>query len=229
MAESQETSRGSPKAPPLLAKQPWINMKTPKVGTSFMYLLKPDTKYKADGSYSVTLVLDPTNAEHKAFMDKINGMSQEVFDRRIKNIKREREDYRLKKLFKVEYARLSEEDKAKGLDPQPTGKMTLKVSTSKPFALYGPKATDGQVSKETLKNIWSGSTCKVNILLKEHEDSSKKTLGFVVYFDKIQFIDILKGSGNNSGSNPFSDEEGTTQASPDATGDTPSEDFGSDL
>lgn len=199
----------------ITGKPQWFNMKTPKAPTSYMYLLKPDTKYKKDGEYSVTIVLDPEkNPEHKQFMDDLTKKTQEVFDRNVKKIKRGAEEFRLKPLFKAEY-----DDK-----DQKTGRFSIKFSTTRPYALFGPKASDGQIPKDSLKKIWSGSTCRISAQLKEHVDTSKKTIGFVMYFDKIQFIDILsapKDINGSSGGSSFDDEVSSTGlpsvSAPDST------------
>lgn len=181
-------------------KDAWFSCRTPKAPCTYLYLLKPDTKFKAEGKYSITILLDPKNSEHKAFLDLLNGKNDEVFTRRLAEIKRGREEFRKKPLFHIEYQ--------KGTDV-PTGMLSLKASTTKPFAIFGPKASEGQLPREFLKKVWSGSTCKIAISLKEHVDNSKKNIGYVVYFDKVQFIDIVSGTGGNPGP-AFDDEQGTT-------------------
>lgn len=53
---------------------------TPAGVASWPKLNEPDTKFNAEGTYGVKLLLDPNDAKHKAFLDKLDGMADEAFE-----------------------------------------------------------------------------------------------------------------------------------------------------
>jgi len=59
---------------------------TPKVEAKWIYLDAPNTKFSDEGGYEITLLFDPSNEEHKKFLDEIEVIEQELRNELTKSL-----------------------------------------------------------------------------------------------------------------------------------------------
>lgn len=60
---------------------------TPVVKCEWAQINKPNYKFDPAGVYSIDLIFDTKNAEHKAFLEKIESMVEEVYQNALKDAK----------------------------------------------------------------------------------------------------------------------------------------------
>lgn len=181
-------------------KAVYIKKMTPKAEMKYPFLGEKQSEYQGKPQgWGCTFILDPkNNPEHAKFKDEMDKLTKDLFDREIQNIKRERDEYRIKPWCKKEYDKENNE----------TGRFLFKISTKGSFSVFDAKAV--KLTPQQASGIWGGSTGRASLSMKEDVYSAKKTIGFVMYFDKVQVIDI-KGKGSmtaDDGSCPFGAVEG---------------------
>lgn len=199
-------------------KTEWLNLMTPKVTMLFMNFVSPDAKYK---KYGATPLLDPNILEHKAFIDHVNKLNSDLFDREIVKITKDRDDYRVKKTFKDDY------QKDKEGTETPTGFLRFKLTSNERKPVRDASGKN-PVPDAQLVKMWSGTKGKLKISAKPYIDADKQRIGYVFYLQAVQIIEPKWGTareefdaeeGWNSEEAGFNDEQGTAPS--DAATGTP--------
>lgn len=206
------------------AKIEWLTLLTPKVTMIFMNFVAPDKKYK---KYGVTPLLDPNDPACKAFIDQVNKLNSDLFDKMIPTITKDRDDYRVKKSFKDDY------QKDAAGNETPTGLVRFKLTSNakKPVLDASGKKV---IPDAMLVKMWSGTKGKLKIAAKPYVDTDKQRIGYVFYLSAAQIIEPKWGTSNEG----FAAEEGYTadeadgfgeetpgDAAPDSTDGKPKGDF----
>lgn len=174
--------------------------KTPEGVMSYIYLVKPD-QYKApDGTlgapkFSVTLALDTKNPEHAAYLKAFNDLNDSVGQELLKGIVKDKKAYRIKDICK-------EECDAEG---NPTGVYFLKATTNADDLKGNRKvisvvdSNKATIPSATVSRAFGGTKGRLILGLKKSTDSNRKTVGLVVYLEKVQITELVEGTGSPLG------------------------------
>lgn len=177
-------------------------LKTPAGTAIWPKLTKPDTKFNADGEYSVKLAIPSEEAQDLiAQLDKVYAESQEIAKERNpgKKIKAANKPYTM------------EEDDT-GAE---TGNVLLSFKckaklTSKDGSTYpnAPKLFDS-ANKEFPKgeDIWGGSTLRIAFNPVPYY-TAMVGAGVSLRLKAVQVINLVSGGGGNGASYGFGEEDG---------------------
>lgn len=154
---------------------------SPKGSAGYPKLLKPDTKFKAEGEYSTSLTMDKKTA--KPLMDQI----EEAYT----------EEFGAKALPKANFPYKEDEE----------GNIIFKFKSKQKPKLYDSKGMPIKFVAENL-NIGSGSTMKVSGAISCRAVSGKNYA--TLYMNAVQIIDLVEYSGSPFGAEEggFTAEEG---------------------
>jgi hypothetical protein len=189
-------------------------MVSPKVKLSWAYLTKVDEKFK---KYSVTGELDPSDPEHKAFLDKLEAETKEAMGKLLAAVEEPARREYIKKTYK-----LTSPVATQLVDYKPTGRYTIKpkAKAEKPPGVC--TTVDGQVVA-TSRIVWTGSEGKIKMLLNPYICDAQKTYGLSLLLEAVQvtrFADAPSGVGGKfSGFDP--DENTGTSCGEDSEGPPP--------
>ena len=142
---------------------------SPKGSAGYPKLLKPDTKFKAEGEYSTTLTMDKKTA--KPLMDQI----EEAYT----------EEFGAKALPKANFPYKEDEE----------GNITFKFKSKQKPKLFDSKGSPIKVVDDL--NIGSGSTMKVSGAISCRAVSGKNYA--TLYMNAVQIIDLVEYSGSPFG------------------------------
>ena len=144
---------------------------TPEADLKYIYLARPDDKFGTP-KYSVTVILEPEKDKaHKAYVNKLLKLNDEVAQEKIAEVKSGRKAYRVKDLLREE-----EDDEG-----EPTGRLLLKIQTQKvPIVIDSAK---NQIGPNILGTVGSGSRGIVKVSWKKGTNSTQKTAGLIAYMN----------------------------------------------
>ena len=142
---------------------------SPKGSAGYPKLLKPDTKFKAEGEYSTSLTMDKKTA--KPLMDQI----EEAYT----------EEFGAKALPKANFPYKEDEE----------GNITFKFKSKQKPKLFDSKGSPIKVVDDL--NIGSGSTMKVSGAISCRAVSGKNYA--TLYMNAVQIIDLVEYSGSPFG------------------------------
>jgi len=209
---------------------------TPKGIAVFPRLNDPDTKFVAEGQYSVRLRLSAEDAQ--PLIDRIDVLAQEMFDAEKARLmkgdgKAKAKAKTLKMADKAYKEAVDDEGNETGeyefnfkMKAQYTNKKTSKITKQKPklFDASG-KALPDSVS------VWGGSIIKVAAQYMPF--ATAIGVGVSLRMNAVQVIDLVTSGGGNAGSYGFGEEDGYTAPDADETptggsDETPDSDAGGD-
>ena len=142
---------------------------SPKGSAGYPKLLKPDTKFKAEGEYSTSLTMDKKTA--KPLMDQI----EEAYT----------EEFGAKALPKANFPYKEDEE----------GNITFKFKSKQKPKLFDSKGSPIKVVDDL--NIGSGSTMKISGAISCRAVSGKNYA--TLYMNAVQIIDLVEYSGSPFG------------------------------
>ena len=142
---------------------------SPKGSAGYPKLLKPDTKFKAEGEYSTSLTMDKKTA--KPLIDQI----EEAYT----------EEFGAKALPKANFPYKEDEE----------GNITFKFKSKQKPKLFDSKGSPIKVVDDL--NIGSGSTMKVSGAISCRAVSGKNYA--TLYMNAVQIIDLVEYSGSPFG------------------------------
>jgi len=193
-------------------KQKLPSFTTPKGVFKWPRLNEPDTKYKAEGLYSVKLILDEQSA--KALIAKL----QPHFDAAVAEAKekyaalpvktRKEKEFKTNKFFSPVYDEDTEEETG---DVEFNFKMTasgVSKKTNKPWK-RAPRIFDarGQVMTKA-PSIWGGTVGKVAFEVMPYFNNAQCEGGLSLRLDAVQIIELVSGGGKSASAYGFGEEEG---------------------
>ena len=161
----------------------------------YVWINKPDTKYNADGLYSVDQLLEGQAAEN--LKAKIRGAAEAALNEHIDEMKPgEAKKWSLYVPFQ------DEEDEDSG---EPTGrtvfnykqnaKITLRDGTKKDIKIEIRDAADKVIDKP----VFGGSEGRILFSMRPIVMVSTKQVGVRLDFAKVQVTKLQKGSGSSRG------------------------------
>lgn len=165
-----------------MAKASKTTYLTPIAEAMWPFIAKANTRWKEQGEYSVTLVLDPGNTDHKDFLALLKQHVTEAEQSHLR-----------KKANNMPWKRHTDED------GRETGKFTVTFKTG---GKYPPAAFDKLGNRyrrddpkdvEKLAKIGNGTTCRVAYKWAHYEAFGG---GIALYFQAIQLIDVVEYEGN---------------------------------
>lgn len=166
-------------------------VKTP-VGTAvFPHLNEPDTKFKEEGEYKVSLAL--SGDEASSLMASIDKMQDEA----LAAFKESSEGKGKKKVGKAKPPYREELDE----EDEPTGRTLFSFKSS-----YKPSIVDSKVkpiSPDT--KLWGGSEIRVNADVGGWHIPLQGGVGVTMYMKGVQ---VIKAVGGNSGASDFDEVDG---------------------
>lgn len=208
---------------------------TPKGVAKFAWLNKPDTKYKAEGEYHVTLAFDADVFETAPIKSKdpaLNGKSlKQLIEETTKAAVAEakKENPKVAKQIKAGNGYTMETDD----EGNETGRVLVNVKMK---ASFKDKKTQEEVNikpvvysadRQELKNpplIYGGSTLKALFTLSPYYVAGQKTAGCTLRLRGVQIIELAERSGGYE--DLLDDEEGYT--ADESMTDEPGTDEGND-
>lgn len=177
---------------------------SPKASCQWAKLVTPDTKFVADGEFSITLLLDPSNPEHEEFMADVDGLAQQYADEEILKDKK-------KKNWKLA-SKFSPQLDAEGDE---TGmmlcrfKQKAKITSSRTGKTYVtkkiPTIDAKRAALSTSVLVGNGSEVKVKFETRGYGSAKDKEFGVTLDLKAVQVINLLEGMNDLDG---FDEEEG---------------------
>ena len=189
----------------------YTNLTSPICPMAYIHLATPDEYQGVATGYCTTLILDPNDPEHSAFIDRVNDAAQQSFDRHIKAVPvgRQRQYTR--------YTPLKDDLDKDGL---PTGLLLLKVSTKKAFCIVN--AAKVPMEAADTEGYRRGTTGRVKLSLKEVVFAPRCQIGVIAYLNAVQIVEPCY-NGSSSSANDFDVVEvkgGAQRHAPAPKGDT---------
>lgn len=193
-------------------KQKRLRLITPKGVAVFPRLNEPDTKYVAEGVYTVRLRVDPEAPGVQDFIGKLEELRDEVYEQKAEELRERGKPGLIKKLTKREVYLVEEDDEG-----NETGFITfssrMKASgtskkTGKPWTRK-PDYFDAQ--KNTLKDppsIWGGSELRLAVEPFGYFHEKDKEAGVSLRLDAVQIIKLVTGGSRDADAYGFGEEDG---------------------
>jgi hypothetical protein len=166
-----------------------ISVISPKGELEWCKYVEPDTKYNADGEFSVNLLLDPEEAGAKEFISKLENLRDTALGQLKENLGAKGNQWSAQDITATHY------DK----DGNETGKVIVKCklkdiakrkAMGKPCKIQasGPNKED-LVAKKTL--VGNGSIGIVGCFAFAYEMASTKKVGVSLQWQKLRVFDLV--------------------------------------
>lgn len=199
------------------------NFTSPKGTFKWPRLNEPDTKYKAEGLFSVKLILD--EAEAKVLMAKLQPhFDQAVSDGREKYAAlpvktRKEKEFKINKYFSPVYDDETEEETGQ---IEFNFKMTASGVSKKTNKPWNRKPTIFDAKGVPMKNapsIWGGTIGKVAFEVMPYFNAAQVEAGLSLRLDAVQIIELVSGGGKSASAYGFGEEDGGYEHDNDAFAD----------
>ena len=198
-----------------------INVVSPKGQALWCKVAQPDRKYDAKGKFETSVVLDPTQPDVQAFVERLEALQNKAYDESKKTLKGKVADsLRKRAIFADEY-----------INDEPTGNIILKV------ALKGvdDRAANGKQAEIVVVDahkkpvspvplVGNGSTIRVVAFAYPYHMSMTNEIGLSLMWKKLQIIELKEFSAKSSDSD-FDDEEGFEASSAPVAPERADDDF----
>lgn len=186
----------------------FINMTSPKGTAKYPWVENPNTKFNADGVYSIDLILPLDEAEE--FMSTLDELNEKFFKKAAEGLK----PVQVKKMVKSSPYRMEEDDEG-----NETGNVIFSfkedaVITNKKKGTTRsgkPKLFDafGKEIKDEIK-LGSGSTVRVAFLARPKGENPLNSYGVKMLLRAVQVIDLVEWGGGSASSFGFGVEDSGT-------------------
>jgi hypothetical protein len=167
----------------------------------------PDTKFDADGVFSVKLKWAGDDDAANALIAKLTDLRDEAFRQYLS------ENPKVKKVAKtVDFFSAELDD-----DGEETGftvmnfKMKAKITAKKTGKVYHMKPTIVNAKKVVLKNppnVGGGSRLKVSFEVAPYFNAKDKEFGLSLRLVAVQIIELVEFGGGGAAANDFEEEDG---------------------
>lgn len=185
---------------------------SPKGTFKWPRLNEADTKYKAEGLYSVKLILD--EAEAKALMGKLQPhFDQALADGREKYAAlpvktRKEKEFKINKYFSPVYDEETEEETGQ---VEFNFKMTASGVSKKTGKAWSraPRIFDAKgVPMKNPPPIWGGTVGKIAFEVMPYFNAAQAEAGLSLRLDAAQIIELVSGGGKSASAYGFGEEDG---------------------
>lgn len=193
-----------------MSKQKREQAVSPLGTVKYSHLTKPNTKFKAQGEYSVDLVLDPSDAKVKAFLDDLHFRADSYFKTFVSEAK-DGKQKKARESYKLHVPFVNETDD----EGDETGLVILKVKNSAEVT-----KKNGETFKKTINHfdakrkqltgvkVGRGTQLKAAFTLNPFGVDGLKTAGLGLWLEAVQIIKLVEYGGNDAQSLGFGEEEG---------------------
>ncbi len=178
-------------------KKKVVKITTPRGTAKFPWLNNPNTKFAADGVYTVNLLVPEDEAQ--SLMEQLDEMAEETYQKAVEELKEKKKVAEIKKIQKVEpYSRETDEDGNETGNIEFKFKMPAKVTSKKTgkTITLAPKLFDakGKPVKNTVI-IYGGSIIKVNFSPSLYFMPATKQCGVSLRLNAVQVLDLVSRGG----------------------------------
>lgn len=167
----------------------------------------PDTKFDADGVFSVKLKWAGDDDAANSMIAKLCALRDEAFKQYLS------ENPKFKKVAKVvdfAHPELDDEGEETGFTVM-NFKMKAKITAKKTGKVYNMKPTIVNAKKVVLKNppnIGGGSRLKVSFEVAPYFNAKDKEFGLSLRLVAVQIIELVEFGGGGAAANDFEEEDG---------------------
>lgn len=213
------------------------NFRSPLAVAKWVTLGKPDTKYKAEGEYRVTLSLPKDAPETVKFLAQLDGFYavavKAVKDKLLSDPKTKLKAKTLKTSNAPYKADLDQEGYETGnvlvsFKAKASGVRIDKKTGEKFPWVFKPGMFDAKgvpITKET--SVWGGSKLRVSYQVSDYYVAASGEAGLSLKLQAVQIIDLKTGGGRDASAYGFEEEEGYSADSDSAgatgNGETPAD------
>lgn len=175
--------------------------RTPEGVAIYPSLVKPDTRFNADGVFKLKLRLPFEDAE--GVLEVIDA----AFDEQLAVIKKERKGKKVKEADKPYEMVVNEEGEETGeVDINFKMNHVVRPQNKEPFS-QKPDLFDAKGNKFTPRSIWGGSKVKVAFQIQPYFTAQIGS-GVTLRLKAVQVIELVEGGGGSAESYGFGEEEG---------------------
>lgn len=198
----------------------------PRLRTAFVWLNRPNTKWKAEGKYECTVIADPADEAIEKIVAVMEKVRDEAFEAKVAELKdagTPKAKAVLKKLHKADIGAPELND-----DAEETGNIKFRATSTasgtskkdgKPWT-RSPALFDAKGKKlDNPPNIFAGSEVKMAVTAASYYKPDNSSVGCTLYLDAVQIIKLVSGSGDQSAEGYGFGEEDGFEA--DDSADTP--------
>lgn len=189
------------------------NFRSPLAIAKWVTLGKPDTKYKAEGEYRVTLSLPKDATETVQFLAQLDGFYavavKAVKDKLLSDPKTKLKAKTLKTSNAPYKADLDQEGNETGnvlVNFKAKASGTKKDGTPWVFKPGMFDAKGLPITKET--SVWGGSKLRVSYQVSDYYVAASGEAGLSLKLQAVQIIDLKTGGGRDASAYGFEEEEG---------------------
>lgn len=199
----------------------FIKITTPKGVAKYAWLKNPSTKFDADGSYQLTLVL-PADAKARLVLNSddpvdvtlteyLDGLADEAFKEGVSKCKTPKQ--------KKEHIRTVPYEMELDADDRETGNILVRAKRAatkkgkdkdaprEPVTITFYDAGGTQIQEGAKKEVYSGSELKFSAMVNPFINVAGKS-GVGLRLMAVQIIKLNTGSGQSAASHGFGEEEG---------------------
>ena len=189
------------------------NFKTPIAIAKWVTLGKPDTKYKAEGEYRVTLSLPKDAPETVKFLAQLDAFYvvavKAVKDKLLSDPKTKLKAKTLKTSNAPYKADLDQEGNETGNILVSFKAKASGVKKDKSPWVFKPGMFDAKgipIAKET--SVWGGSKLRVSYQVSDYYVAASGEAGLSLKLQAVQILDLKTGGGRDASAYGFEEEEG---------------------
>lgn len=187
-----------------------VRLTSPIGVAKFPYLTTPDTKFKAEGEYSVNLILDPE--ECADFLADLDALADEAVEKAKQDLIEKK-----KKAYAKAVVRANPYRPELDQDGNETGMIEVRFKSKASFQrkdgtvvnirprLFDAKGAQVDPSKVT---IYSGSVLRVNFTPNPYYVASLKSAGVSLLLNAVQILELVEYGGGSAEDFGFEVEEG---------------------
>lgn len=194
-----------------MSKKTRKSISTPTGEMKYGHIAKPNTKFNADGEYSVDLILVPGQPGVDEFVERLSKMAEECKAEILADPQNASKKGAISK-YNLHSPLSKELDK----DGNETGNWLLKVKqkarVKKKDGTFIEKSInvfDAKLKKLTNPKIGRGSTLKVSFTPVPFVMHATKNVGMTTWFEAVQVINLVEWTGGgDAASYGFGEEEG---------------------
>lgn len=195
-----------------MATRPRFEAFVSPVGTAvFPYLITPDTRFNADGVYTVDLSMPKELASE--FTARLEKSLNAYFSTELNTT--QQSTLAKKPVWKQEYTRpeypedCDEDTKAAIKNahvPEETGNVLFRMKMNAKFTKRNgdiieqqPIVVDAATGERVTENVWSGSVVRVKGQIIPYINNAAQIAGLSLRLKSVQVIDLVTGSGDGAG------------------------------
>lgn len=195
-----------------MADKPKYEAFVTPIGTAvFPYIIKPDTRFNAEGLYTVDLSLP--NDLAAPFIARLENSLNTFFENELNTV--QKKTLAKKPVFKLEYTRPdypaeATEDERLAIKaahvPEETGNALFRLKMNAKFTKRNGEIVEQQPivvmadsGERVTSNVWTGSVIRAKGQIIPYINNAAQVAGLSLRLKSVQVIDLVTGSGGGDG------------------------------